>query len=389
MRIGIVTYWRGTSNYGQIVQHWALQMALKKMGHTPFLIRFYPGYNHGILKRWLKLSGMVDYARAIIALMKGSSRDLKRMFHDNKRAFYLFRKVHLNVSEQKYYRLADLQVRPPKADAYITGSDQVWSQLLSDKENEVYFLNFGDDNVRRIAYAPSFSMDKYPKELLPNLQKNLSRFNCISCREYGGMDICKKVGFLNAQKVLDPTFLIHKDDYEKLIKQASIKPRKYPYVFIYSLNIASSDEIRWNELRDTLTDYSYVVTPSDGYFAGNELFGKDVVYSYSTIQGWLADINNSSLVVTPSFHGVALAIILEKEFVYTPLEGHCSKGNNRIIDLLTDLRLTDRILTKERTYKEIIGKPIDWDSVRKMLSELREYSVNFLKNSLEEKDANC
>lgn len=388
MRIGIITYWRGTSNYGQIVQHWAMQVALKKMGHTPFLIRFYPGYNHGLLKRWLKLLKLVDYARAIMASIKGNKSDLKKIFHDNERAFHLFRRVNLNVSKQKYYKLADLQVFPPRADAYITGSDQVWSQLLSYKENEVYFLNFGDDKVRRIAYAPSFSMDEYPKELLSNLQHNLSRFCNVSCREYAGVDICKKAGFLKAKKVLDPTFLLCKDDYEKLIRQVVTKHRHHNFVFIYSLNITSSDEIRWKELKDSYKDYSYVVTPSDGYFAGDELFGKDVEYSYCTIQGWLANIYNSSLVVTPSFHGVALAIILEKEFVYTPLDGHCAKGNGRIIDLLTDLSLTDRILTKERNYIDIINKPIDWVKVGKTLSELRNDSVSFLMNSLNVKNAN-
>lgn len=388
MKVGIVTYWRGTSNYGQIVQHWALQIALKKMGHTPFLIRFYPGYNHGLLKRWLKLSGIVDDIRAIIAFKNGDNRGLKKLLHDKKRAFHLFRNANLNVSKHKYYRLADLQANPPKADAYITGSDQVWSQLLSDKENEVYFLNFGDTNVRRIAYAPSFSMDEYPKDLVTKLQSNLSRFNSISCREYSGVDICKKAGFLKAQKVLDPTFLICKEDYEKLIKKVSVKGRMRSFVFIYSLNIASSHEIRWNELRGTLKDYSYIVTPSDGYFAGDELFDKDVVYSYGSIQDWLADIYNSSLVVTPSFHGVALSIILEKDFVYTPLEGYCAKGNNRIIDLLIDLKLTDRILTNERTYKDIINKPIDWEIVNNILSELRKSSVKFLVENLNEQNAN-
>lgn len=381
MKIGITTYWRGTSNYGQIVQHWALQTVLKDMGHSPFLIRFYPGYNHGILKRWLKLLHIVDYARAIRDLLKGNSDALKRILHDKKRDFSAFRENNLDVSKQKYFRLSDLQHNPPMADVYVTGSDQVWSQLLSNKENEFYFLNFGSSDVRRIAYAPSFSMDAYPPELLQNLRSNLSRFYRISCREYSGVDICKQVGYGDAQKVLDPTLLLRKKDYLKLIKRCHVEQNQN-YVFIYSLNIASPNDIRWDELKKAYKKHSFIVTPSDGYFSGKELFGNEVVYAYSTIQGWLTDIYNSSMVVTPSFHGIALSILLEKEFVYTPLEGACAKGNNRILDLLTDLKLMDRVLTSERTYEQIVSKKINWSDVNKYLAELRAKSLVFLKNSL-------
>lgn len=381
MKIGITTYWRGTSNYGQIVQHWALQRTLVKMGHQPYLIRFYPGFNHGLLKRWLKEYKVVDYARAFLSLMKGNSKLLKREMHDRKRAFSKFRKENLYVSKRKYYRLADLQHCPPYADAYITGSDQIWSQLLSNRENEVYYLNFGLQDSLRIAYAPSFSMNEYPEDLLPNLCNNLCRFNSISCREYSGVDICHKAGFSRAKKVLDPTFLGGKEGYMELIKQAGNKYVK-DYVFIYSLNISDPKEIHWDELKKICKDKQVVVTPSNGYFAGDELFGNEVEYSYGTIQEWLANIYYSSLVVTPSFHGVTLAIILEKAFVYTPLKGAYANGNNRILDLLTDLDLVDRMLSDGKRYAEVISQPIDWSHVEERLEVLRNESLDFLKNSL-------
>lgn len=381
MKIGITTYWRGTSNYGQIVQHWALQRILEKMGHQPYLIRFYPGFNHGILKKWLKEYKVVDYVRAFLALLKGNNKVIKRELHDKERAFEKFRKEYLRVSTRKYYRIADLQACPPCADAYITGSDQVWSQLLSNRENEVYYLNFGSQDTLRIAYAPSFSMEEYPKDLHSNLHNNLARFDNVSCREYSGVKICKKAGYSNAKKVLDPTFLVKKDDYLELIKQVDNKSGK-KYVFIYSLNISSPKEIRWDELKQVQKEKQIIVTPSDGYFTGDELFGTEVEYSYGTIQEWLAKIYYSSLVVTPSFHGVALAIILEKDFIYTPLKGVCAKGNNRIFDLLTDLDLTDRILSEERRYEEIINCPINWQRVNEKLNVLRNDSLAFLTNSL-------
>ena len=86
--------------------------------------------------------------------------------------------------------------------------------------------------------------------------------------------------------------------------------------------------------------------------------------------------------MTPSFHGVALAIILEKDFVYTLLEGACAKGNNRILDLLADLDMTNRMLSKERRYEDIVSQPIDWRYVNERLVALRNESLGFLKCSL-------
>lgn len=382
MKIGITTYWRGTSNYGQIVQHWALQTALSKMGHDPFLIRYYPGYNHGLLKRWIKEYHIADYVRSFYSILKGDKVPFNRILHDRNRNFASFRNNYLSVSVNKYYSLAALQSKPPIADAYVTGSDQVWSQLLSNKENETYFLNFGSKNTKRIAYAPSFSMEEYPSELVPKLRENLSRFNSVSCREHSGVGICCNAGYNTAVKVLDPTFLLRKNDYLKLISQDKNYPHRN-HLFIYSLNISSSEEIRWQELKNELNIHDCVVTPSDGYFNGSELFGSDVEYSYGTVQDWLTEIFNSSLVVTPSFHAIALSIILEKDFIYTPLKGECGKGNNRVLDLLCDLGLTDRILTDDKSYSEVAGKAIQWDKVNESLRILRDDSISFLRNSLQ------
>ena len=40
MKIGIITFWESTDNYGQVLQAYALQQILKNMGHEPFLIRY-------------------------------------------------------------------------------------------------------------------------------------------------------------------------------------------------------------------------------------------------------------------------------------------------------------------------------------------------------------
>lgn len=49
-----------------------------------------------------------------------------------------------------------------------------------------------------------------------------------------------------------------------------------------------------------------IVTPASGYVPARELFGSSVTYKYLTIPDWVAQIANSKLLITPSFHGVVL-----------------------------------------------------------------------------------
>lgn len=123
-------------------------------------------------------------------------------------------------------------------------------------------------------------------------------------------------------------------------------------------------------------------TPARGYFEGEELFGEKTEYIYATPQEWIKLINSSILVVTTSFHGVVLSIILEKPFIYIPLKGHHTDGNSRVLDLLKDLNLECRILTERQSYNQIINHVIDWSDVNIRIDHYRTDSINFLRKAI-------
>ena len=125
-----------------------------------------------------------------------------------------------------------------------------------------------------------------------------------------------------------------------------------------------------------------VVTPAAGYNESAELFGSEVEYLYATPAQWIAQIASASLVVTTSFHGIAFSILMHTPFVYVPLKGEFQGANNRILDLLRDLRLEERILSERTTYGSIIARPIDWASVDTLLARMRQDSLEFLKEAL-------
>lgn len=381
MKIGVITFWHGNGNYGMMLQCWALQQVLTELGHQPFVIRYSRKQKKGIPRLILEKLGLYAFMLAIVNPSKVKLLKDKKM-RDSQRQFEIFRQTYLTFSEHTYYRLKQIQKRPPIAECYIAGSDQIWSLNPSEENNQAYFLNFGDNRVKRISYAPSFGFSLYPENLLLSLKNALSRLDSVSCREQSGVNICQSIG-INATKVIDPTMLLDKSYYLSLAsKGTSITDQ--PFIFIYSLNIQDSEDIRFKELRRCFAEksYQFVVTPADGYYQGNELFGLDVLYSNATIEQWIYNIHHSSFIVTTSFHGICIAILLEKPFVYVPLEGTHSNSNGRVMELLQMVNLESRILTKEREYKEIFQLDIDWNDVTQRLDSYRYSSLNFLESSL-------
>ena len=381
MKIGVMTFWHGNSNYGQIIQCWAMQQFLKRQGHEPYVIRFVPSKYTSPLKRFLKKFLFVEQIRnAREFFLNRHTYHVKKRnrIYDHKRQFDDFRRNHLDFSENIYYDIHQIQNNPPVADAYIVGSDQVWAQMLDSINSRAFYLDFGRPETKRIAYAPSFVVKEYPVAYRKELKTLLQRFDAVSCREYSGVDICKSIG-IKAAKVLDPTFLVERDDYLSLIGEPIEKKKQ---IFIYSLNISSPEQIRWDELKQYAKDNgnTVVVTPSQGYFAADELFGDAVEYLYATPQQWLKTIAESELVVTPSFHGVVLSIILGTPFVYVPLKGVHESGNARILDLLRDLLLESRILDDAKTYNTIGEKTIAWDKVSNALDKYRSSSYKYLND---------
>lgn len=386
IKIGIITFFTSDSNYGQLFQCWALQNFLESNGYQPFIIRYQPTHSprnkFAILKRLLPYSSY-SILRQITIHRANIFELFSTILKNRKREFNRFKKHYISFSSRIYRDLSEIQNDPPRANIYIAGSDQIWSQLLSDIDNQAYYLNFGDEEILRISYAPSFGMNSYPEPLIEDLKKNLKRFDYLSVREHSGVTICAKAG-VRSIKVLDPTFLINRDQYKTLIADQSHIKNNYHSLFVYSLNISSPEEIRWTELKQyaTKSSLTITITPASGHFNSSEIFGKERRYLYATPSQWLECIRDSKCVITPSFHGIVFSIIFHTPFVYIPLQGRYEGGNARIIEMLKDLHLENRILWSHQSYESIITSKISWDEVEMQLSKLVASSKDFLLSSL-------
>ena len=375
MRIAVVTFFQSQNNYGQILQCYALQQALRKLGHRPYLIRY--GF-HQQFFHWLKIKNFltIQGLRATYHQFKGVIRHGKEA---SGRGFDEFRKKHLTKSLRTYNSLAELQHCPPPADCYITGSDQVWAQLLSKDDNRVFFLDFGPKRTNRLSYAASFALDDYPADLKGKLAEQLVRFDAISVRERTGVDICKSVGF-DATLALDPTLLLTADDYRKLIE----KPSLSHYCFVYQVNVASKEELWWDDFSDYNRKHglSSVATFANPIYDVNMEFLDGADYIYPSIGGWLGYLSEAEYVLTSSFHGVVFSLLFHKPFVVCLRKESMFAGNDRVTTLLDALDLSDRIMSVDRRTEEIMPQPIDWGKVDSVLNQKRGDSFNFLRKNL-------
>lgn len=388
MKIGIVTFWESTDNYGQVLQAYALQKVLKKMGHEPFQIKYH--LSASIERRKVKFLYLLFQIILIIPFFRLIRRKLESINNrryqsiieelNKQREFNKFRENNIVHGNDDYYSIDDIRNNPPIADCYITGSDQVWTMLLNNDNNSAYFLDFGDERIKRISYAASFARPYYPKELCNILEQKLSVFNAISVREDEGLTICYEVNRQDAVLVLDPTMLLSKYDYETLLLNVNISLNDV--IYVYAVNISDKNDIVWNKVIDYAkqNNKKLIVTTSSGNIAGREILS-NAEYKYATIPEWLYCIKNSDMVLTTSFHGVVFCLIFNRKFIYFPISGINSIGNNRVKSLLKKLDLEKFIYSGDK-LENIYRMDIDWDIVNTKINSLKQNSLDFLSLNL-------
>lgn len=330
MRIGIMTYWCW-DNYGSILQCYALQMFLKRLGHSPFLIRYDPrkDMRSCFIRRLvnkIRKFNKFDYFRYFSA----SSR---YVLERRKKIFESFIDKRLNVSETIYNSYVELKKSPPPADCYIAGSDQIWSQRRSDDKrantvlNDAYMLNFGGHKVKKLAYSVSWGGAMPEMQDLPSISKLLNQFYAISTREIEGVEACKLVGFERVTTTPDPVFLLDTDHYMKIARKPNINVGN-KFVLVYYLSNKSCVGSDLIELEASKRGNPIVMVRA------NDSSGRDCSF-VPTPEEWLWLIQNADYVITNSYHCLLFSLMFNKRYDYILREGESSAQNQRV-RMLTD-----------------------------------------------------
>lgn len=353
MKVGILTFHRAY-NYGAILQAFALQKKLSEMGVQSEIID-YLSTEKRAQNKLFAYNKKLGLKGNLVKFFKDFYRKSKNASFDD------FMAEEMNISQSfysTYDELCQLDLQN-EYDVYIAGSDQVWNYNNTLKD-PAFLLSFVSDNDKKCSYAASLGSAQFDDDMAALYDEELKKFRVLTVREESAIE---KHDFLkenNAKVVVDPTLLLNKSDYQK-ISSPRIVDKKYAFMY----TIAKERNLR-----------KY----AENYCRDNGLILVDskksaVFFKNASPKDFLSFIQNAECVFTNSFHGTALSIMLEKEFVteiYTK-----EKLNNRSGDLIKKLQLQDRDMDAPDFTDR---KSIDYDKVNKLLDIQRIESEKILKD---------
>lgn len=355
-KIGVITFSQTLDNYGQVLQYLAIQEYLASRGHKVCLIREYSNIKK--MKQFLKRFLLIKNKKktAVTTFEKWAECTAKyETLHS--RQFEKFRKDNCNIynlqlpSYKKYF------------DAFVVGSDQIWSSITPYN-----FLNFTRYGEKKFTIAPSIGKLDVDEKVVSTIRTWLKDFTFITCREQSAVDMCKRAGRMDAQLILDPTFLITKDTYLKFSEQ---RCNHEDYVFIYMLGADIPIEI------SAIYEFARKEGLAVKYVASQ---GREDEYAkeWATVSEWLTLLANAKYVFTNSFHGMALSCIFQKQFLVFPIIGEMEGMNERIFNIAKKFKCEDRIYQDGLNN---VKNPIDYGYIRENISK-NKLIVNNLLDSI-------
>lgn len=371
MKIGIVTLPLHT-NYGGLLQAYALQTVLERMGHEVEHLQL-PVEFPDLHPTW-KMP-LVWSKRAILKFFCGEYH-IPIFTHPNKW-------IRKNTDEfiashipPRYLNEAEWNEElANEYDAIVFGSDQIWRPIYAYPIEKYFGAFLGASNVKRISYAASFGTEdnEYSKEQLSLCRNLLSKFNAVSVRENSAVTICKERFGVDAKHVLDPTMLLTHEDYECIFKQAKT-PRSAGTLAVYVLdeNQQIDDFIKKQSLQQGLTPFR-INSKVENYNA------KLSERQQPPVERWLRAFHDAKFVITDSFHACVFSILFHKPFICI---GNKNRGMSRFDSLLNMFGLGNR-LVDINDIEDYVEKEIEWGHVDNILEQKREEAFQFLNQALQ------
>ena len=373
MKIGILTQ-PLHANYGGLLQAFALQVILKRMGHDVLTVNWAHDSSY---MRWGLDCCTTVVQRLMLRPVRFPSSPAKvkymRRFTDR------FIASHIAIT-RSMHRISTKKLERYGFEAYVVGSDQVW-RLAYNAHIEWMYLSFvKDKSVKRVAYAASFGIDHwdYPQTVSQTCTDLAQRFDGISVREMDAVQLIKDNLGVSAQYVLDPTLLLNVEDYEQLLSLPEAKPSGSIAVYMLDMN----DEKR------TLLDALQLRLHCNIHIIGNPN-AQNCNFDYKErqsppVEDWLNGIRQSDYVVTDSFHGTVFSIIFHKSFVCL---GNKDRGNPRFSSILGMAGLENRQLDSPadllpEAISNLLCEPIDWSVVDMRKQLMQHTSYSFLATNL-------
>lgn len=359
MKVGIFSFPNSVS-YGCMLQMYALQRAVEQMGHEAEAINYQNAYmkQERHVARLAGKPSMKDKAR------KMARKVLHRKMY---RAFANFEKQHIGLYPEKVFGDRQTLCRVgQRYDAIICGSDQVWNPDITGQDL-AYFLDFCEENTRRVAYAPSFGIEDFSEEFCREIQPELKQFSALSVREASGQALVEELTGRDVPIVADPTFFLEQSDWEELEQEHPAAKGEYILYF----TVRSSRSL-WEKALEFSRKSGMKLVVIGGSMLKKRVDGVEYAVDIGPAQ-WLYLIHHARYVVTNSFHGTAFSIHFRRDF-YLDLS---ARTNSRLEHIARILGLEDQIVKGP-----LEPSAADYTVAEQVLPEMRQASWDYLKQAL-------
>lgn len=355
MRVDIITL-HAVQNYGSALQALATQELFKQHGCDVRIIN-YVRENvrpENLLKTW----GKGNPIKTIVMLPT---------VYRWKKVFTEFTQQNLALSERIYTTPEDFQTYPLEADAYCTGSDQVWNSKWNRGILPCLYLDFVPESCYKFSFASSFGQDRLSDVEISMTKKYIQQYKKISVRESGSKKMVEEqYGYPQAVHIVDPTLCVTGDFWSKYATPRKIKD---DYILVYNLNRSKVfDKYAVELAKRTGLKLVRFCTRYDQFYRPGKSMLVPKAFDFISL------IDNAKYVLTDSFHAAAFSLNLHTE----PICVYPKEFGSRLDSLLT---LTE---TKQRHIKDyndfdVVNRPVDFERVTEILDMERRKANAFIE----------
>lgn len=381
MKIGLCLAYKGV-NYGMLLQAFAMQRIVEKMGYETEIIDYKRvGYKHIRMTPWLPVYFVTELIKQqkkkkdtpvldrVHRVNLDERKKVSNIFIENK----LLNRVKCNgiIELEKYTR--------ESFNGVLVGSDQIWPPDAAF--GNFTTLRFAPDSMNKISYATSLGVSQYPFYCKSSAAQFWKRINHISVREEQGKKIINDICNVPVQVVLDPTYLFTKDEWKELIPEERLINEKY--ILCYFLGSTQEHKKLARAYADKLGIKLVTILSTESVSPIDTSFADEVITGYGPDK-FINLIRGAKCVMTDSFHGLAFSVINNKNFYvfYRTKVGSKNSRNSRIDNILNTWGLQKRLVLNDADVSDFDLNPIDYNRVNQIISKEREKSLKYLKDAL-------
>lgn len=258
------------------------------------------------------------------------------------------------------------EIKREDYDILIVNSDQTWRKF----DNHFYdygFLKFSEKwAIPRFIYGASLGYDYWglTKEDEIIIKKLIKNFSGISVREKGSINLIKKHLGISPILVLDPTFLIDKKYYLKLISNyTGFINRNTNFIFSYLL---------------TKNKFMLHFIKKAGKLLNCKVYNL-YLNNMSRVEDFIFGIVNSKAVITNSFHGTIFSILFNKPFIAFIYK---SSAKERFYSIRNLFRIENRFIDDKNQFPNVSLLTKSLNINENLIYSLKKKSIDFIKKNL-------